>query len=99
MCTFLTCQIKYKYVCCCLAPHFKTLEISHDVLRILKKQHSLEMASLGVPLPGWKVCQLCTECQETDKILRTKIEINVRSKIRIEIARDDPLPIFNNNVV
>ena len=34
--------------------------------------------------PGWKVCQLRTKCQETDKILRTKIEINERTKIKKE---------------
>ena len=49
--------------------------------------------------PGWKVCQLRTECQETDKILRTKNEINVRTKIKIEIARDGPIPIFYDNVL
>ena len=49
--------------------------------------------------PGWKVCQLRTECQETDNILRTKNEINVRTKIKIEIARDGPLPIFYDNVL
>ena len=49
--------------------------------------------------PGWKVCQLRTECQETDKILRTKNEINVRTKIGIEIARDGPIPIFYDNVL
>ena len=48
--------------------------------------------------PGWKVCQLRTECQETDKILRTKNEINVRTKIKIEIARDGLIPIFYDNV-
>ena len=31
--------------------------------------------------PGWKVRQLRTECQKTDKILRTKTEINMRTKI------------------
>ena len=36
--------------------------------------------------PGWKVCQLRTECQKTDKILGTKIEINVHTKIAMEIA-------------
>ena len=50
-------------------------------------------------LPGWKVCQLRTECQVTDKILRTKNEINVRTKIKIEIARDGPIPIFYDNVL
>ena len=50
-------------------------------------------------VPGWKVCQLRTECQETDKILRTKNEINVRPKIKIEIARDGPIPIFYDNVL
>ena len=49
--------------------------------------------------PGWKVCQLRTECQETDKILRTKNEINVCTKIKIEIARDGPIPIFYDNVL
>ena len=45
-------------------------------------------------IPGWKICQLRTKCQETDKILRTKNENNVRTKIKIEIARDGPIPIF-----
>ena len=49
--------------------------------------------------PGWKVCQLRTECQVNDKILRTKNEINVRTKIKIEIARDGPIPIFYDNVL
>ena len=53
----------------------------------------------GNLFPGWKVCQLRTECQETDKILRTKNEINVRTKIKIEIARDGPIPIFHDNVL
>ena len=44
--------------------------------------------------PGWKVCQLRTECQEeTDKILRTKIE-NEHTKIKIETARDGPILTF-----
>ena len=35
--------------------------------------------------PGWKVRQRRTECQEeTDKILRTKTEINVHTKIALE---------------
>ena len=50
-------------------------------------------------VPGWKVCQLRTEYQETDKILRTKNEINVHTKIKIEIARDGPIPIFYDNVL
>ena len=50
-------------------------------------------------VPGWKVCQLRTECQETDNILRTKNEINVRTKIKIEIARDGPIPIFYDSVL
>ena len=49
--------------------------------------------------PGWKVCQLRTECQETDNILRTKNEINVRTKIKIERARDGPIPIFYDSVL
>ena len=44
--------------------------------------------------PGWKVCQLRTECQETDNILRTKNKLNVRTKIKIKRARDGPIPIF-----
>ena len=46
--------------------------------------------------PGWKVCQLRTECKETDNILCTKNEINVR---KIEIARDGPIPIFYDSVL
>ena len=49
--------------------------------------------------PGWKVCQLRTECHETDKILHTKVEINVRTKITTQIARDGPSPIFYDNVL
>ena len=49
--------------------------------------------------PGWKVCQLRTECQETDNILRTRNEINVRTKIKIERARDGPIPIFYDSVL
>ena len=37
--------------------------------------------------------------QETDQILRTKNEINVCTKITIEIARDGPIPIFYDNVL
>ena len=55
------------------------------------------MAVEGPKRPGWKVCQLRTECQETDKILRTKIEINERTKIKIEIARDGPILISYDN--
>ena len=50
--------------------------------------------NVGMIRPGWKVCQLRTECQETDKILRTKNEINVRTKIKMEIARDGPIRFF-----
>ena len=39
---------------------------------------------LSITLPGWKVRQRRTECQETDKILRTKTEINVHTKIALE---------------
>ena len=64
--------------------------------------NSLLKISVGVHSTcklGWKVCQLRTECQETDKILRTKNEINVRIKIKIEIARDGPIPIFYDNIL
>ena len=36
---------------------------------------------------------------DTDKTLCTKIEINVRTKITIEIASDGPIPIFYDNVL
>ena len=50
-------------------------------------------------VPGWKVCQLRTEYQETDNILRTKNEINVRTEIKIERARYGPIPIFYDSVL
>ena len=59
----------------------------------------MESCILCTGQPGWRVCQLRTECQETDKILRTKNEINVHTKIEIEIARDGPIPIFYDNVL
>ena len=59
----------------------------------------MESCILCTGQPGWRVCQLRTECQETDKILRTKNEINVHTKIKIEIARDGPIPIFYDNVL
>ena len=49
---------------------------------------------MHIQIPGWKVCQLRTECHETDKILRTKIEINVCTKTTPEIARDAQVQFF-----
>ena len=67
---------------------------SRNILELYKT-----MLYVLIRKPGWKVCQLRTECQETDKILRTKNEITVRTKIQTEIARDGPIPIFYDNVL
>ena len=45
--------------------------------------------------PGWKVSQLHTECQGLIKFCALKIEINVRTKMTMEIARGrGPIMIF-----
>ena len=68
-----------KFVNC--APNAKTrLDSSYCALK------NLAFGAQLTNFPTW--------CQETDKILCTKNEINVRTKIKIEIARDGPIPIF-----